>query len=54
MRALRERGQATLLMAAHSSIDGLAAHSTGGGRLTVGQAISDDGEDRVITPSHFC
>ena len=38
---------------AFDAIDGLAAHPIGNGRLTDGQAVSNDGEDRVITLFHF-
>ena len=42
-----------LVRALYPPIDGLAAHPIGDRRLADGQAVSDDGEDRVITLFHF-
>jgi hypothetical protein len=53
VRALTERGHPAFFIAPYPPIDGLTAHPIDTGRLTDGHAVSDDGEDRVITLFHF-
>jgi hypothetical protein len=53
VRALVERGQPALFIALHPPIDGLAAHAVRDRCFTDRQAVSDDGQDCVITLFHF-
>jgi hypothetical protein len=53
VRPLREGGQPTLFIAAHPPIERRAAHPIGDGRLADVQAVSDDGQDCVVSLFHF-